>query len=1689
MNKTLLCVVLLFFTFLKSFGQSATFNSPASNGTAANNFIVPAGITSITVQAWGGGGAGGGSTNAGSGIARAGAGGGGGAYATATFAVTPGATLPVIVGAGGAGVSGNTGNAGGLSTITGYTTTIKAAGGSPGIGNTNGGSPAGGAGGTIAASIGSPIAGDNGTQGNTGAGINSGSGGAGANAGGAGGALVGGSNSQSDGNPGTAPGGGGGGGRTSQNGGNQAGGAGGAGRVVISWTCATSVITAPTASSICSGATYTSGAITFTGTTFDWSRAAVANINGGTAGAGGVNIAKGTGFSETLTNSAAYAISVTYVLTPKAASGCSGTPYNLVITVNPSSSAPTIGAITQPTCATATGSVVLNGLPSGSWTLNRSPGNILTTGSGASTTISGLSAGTYNYAVLASNIAPGLRGEYFNNTALTGVPTLTRIDTAVNFDWVNGSPDASINADNFSARWTGQIQPLYSETYTFTTASDDGIRLWVNGTQIINNWTAHTLTNNTGTIALVAGVKYDIVLEYYEGTGQAVSKLSWSSTSQALQIVPSSQLYSSSNCYSPYSANVVIATPPQAPSAPTIGTITQPTCAVATGSVILNGLPSGAWTLTRSPDNITTTGSGTSAAISGIPSGTYNYSVLATNISPGLKGEYFINSTFTGTPALTRTDPTVNFDWGTGSPASVIGSDNFSVRWSGQVQPLYSETYTFTTASDDGIRLWVNGVQIINNWTGHSLTNDTGTISLVAGVKYDIVLEYYEGTGQAVAKLSWNSASQALQIIPSSQLYNAPSCPSLSSANVVINAQPVPGPAATVGTITQPNCTTSTGSVVLNGLPSGAWTLTRSPGNITTTGSGTSTTITGLAPGTYTYSMPAPNNTPGLKAEFFNNSTLSGVPALTRTDATVNYDWGNGSPDPSINSDYFAARWSGQVLPLYSETYTFITYSDDGIRLWINGTQIINNWADHTPTTDTGTITLVAGVKYDIVLEFYENSGQAISKLGWSSASQAAEVIPQSQLFSTTACNSLSTSNIVINAQPAVPSAPIVGTTTQPTCSIATGSVILNGLPSGSWTINPGGYTGSGTSYTVTGLAVGSYNFTVTNSSGCISVASTLVTISSMVTTTWYGGSWNSGVPTLNKLAILASNYDTTVNGNLDACSLTINTGITLTIQNQTFVTIQNDLTVNNNAVVEIKNQGSLVMINNAGVITTNGTGKFNVNKTTTPFEKYDYTYWSTPLSGTTTIGTVFPTWRLDKAYAFHPENFVDKWNFATGANTPDGFDDDENDWLFTSSMVPGRGYIIMGPTTGSFANRTESVVFTGKVNTGVITTPIQLTPDVVASDDDFNLVGNPYPSAISADALIKANIYTGNATTQGTINQTIDGTLYFWTHKADISWASNGLQSYNFSQDDYAVYTLAGGTGTTSSVSGGAKPLGYIASGQSFFVEGQATGLLTFNNSMRVSPSIVLSPLTPSTANSQFYKILPEKSPVVSRDRIWLNLENDLGMFSQQLVGYFDNTTLGYDKGYDGLLSDGGNYVNFYSLIDDITYKIQARPTFTKDDEVPLGYFSAIDGSFNINIDSKEGVFERSDTYVFIVDKLTGVVHNLQESPYIFETQSGTFNDRFVLRYTNKTLSTGDLELENNQVVVSVKNKQIKITSGIEMMDKILIFDIPGKLIYKKGNIDNNETTILNLTSSDQVLLVKITLKNGQTVTRKIIY
>src|SRR5688572_18911142 len=135
----------------------------------------------------------------------------------------------------------------------------------------------------------------------------------------------------------------------------------------------------------------------------------------------------------------------------------------------------------------------------------------------------------------------GLTGEYFDNDDLTNLK-LTRTDETVNFYWRRKSPDASIEKNTFSVRWTGQVEAEHTERYTFITSTNNGVRLWVNGEQLVDRWNGRG--KSKGKIELVAGQRYDIRMEYRERTNKAKAKLMWSSRSQRKQIVPTEFLYS-----------------------------------------------------------------------------------------------------------------------------------------------------------------------------------------------------------------------------------------------------------------------------------------------------------------------------------------------------------------------------------------------------------------------------------------------------------------------------------------------------------------------------------------------------------------------------------------------------------------------------------------------------------------------------------------------------------------------------------------------------------------------------------------------------------------------------------------------------------------------------------------------------------------------------------------------------------------------------------------------------------------------------------------------------------------------------------------------------------------------------------------------------------------------------------------
>lgn len=534
------------------------------------------------------------------------------------------------------------------------------------------------------------------------------------------------------------------------------------------------------------------------------------------------------------------------------------------------------------------------------------------------------------------------------------------------------------------------------------------------------------------------------------------------------------------------------------------------------------------------------------------------------------------------------------------------------------------------------------------------------------------------------------------------------------------------------------------------------------------------------------------------------------------------------------------------------------------------------------------------------------------------------------------------------------------------------------------------------------------------------------------ITTTWNGATWTSGAPTSSIKAIIDGNFNTATNGNVSACKCEIKPSRNISIASDTFFDIESNLDNKGNVVIE--SGGCLVQRNDFAV----NSGSLTAKRVTTPVLHFDYTYWSSPVSGQT-LYNLSPN-SSDKYFSFSPT--VGNWIYESNANT----------------MQIGKGYIIRAPL--SFSTTVPSIYtgqFIGTPNNGFLQTPITV------STSDSNLIGNPYPSAIDADVFLSfpANV------------PVIGGTIYLWTHNTPIT---AGIYTAN----DYAVYNLVGGVGTHAINLGlnNTAPTGKIASGQGFFIQGLTTGQATFNNSMRVEKLNLNFFKSSSTTNTT----------LIEKHRFWLNFSNTQGAFKQMLVGYIQGATNELDRSFDGEVLEGESAISLYSLVDTKMLSIQGRALpFDLNDIVPLGYSTTIDGDFQINLDNFDGLMDTQD--IFLEDKLLNITQNLKLAPYDFNTAVGTFNDRFQIRFTNTALSNNQFLTDENNVIVYLKDKKINVISSTENLKTILIYDMQGRKVSENNNLNNKEFNISNVVSGHQTLLIKIVLENGNVVTKKIVY
>lgn len=605
---------------------------------------------------------------------------------------------------------------------------------------------------------------------------------------------------------------------------------------------------------------------------------------------------------------------------------------------------------------------------------------------------------------------------------------------------------------------------------------------------------------------------------------------------------------------------------------------------------------------------------------------------------------------------------------------------------------------------------------------------------------------------------------------------------------------------------------------------------------------------------------------------------------------------------------------------------------------------------------------------------------------------------------------------------------------------------------SATWTaVADGGiYSGATTASlsisTITGVVNYQYYCQIRENLATCYTATNAVKVTDSNATTWNGLAWSNGVPTLTKAAIIDGTYVTATNGNFSCCSLTVNATRALTISSGGYVEVQNDVT--NNGTFTVLNNGSLIQINDLGV----NIGNISYERIAMA-RNLDYVYWSSPVAA-------FNVNNL-------PNNYRYIWN-TTIANTNGG----QGNWVAASgNMIAGKGYIARA-SNGSATPVATTTSFVGVPNNGVINMPILRGTyqggdyagtngiTITRFSDNWNLVGNPYPSSINVEDFLS-------------LNTNIEGAVRIWTHGTLPSSSINnpfyGSYQANYTPDDYITHN---GVGT---VSGPIGFNGFIAGGQGFMInmlDGAAgSDNLIFNNSLR----------SKTYNNSQFYRTSNEKN------RIWLDLINNSNNTAKRtLVGYVSNATYEKDRLYDAFTSVATT-MNLYSIIGSDKMTIQGRQLpFDANDKVNLGYFVPTSGNYSIGIAALDGLFA-SGQNIYLEDKLLGVIHDLRSNPYSFSANAGEVNNRFVLRYTNETLGGDDFI--NNSDVLIFSSDLINIQSFNQTIQSVTIHNVLGQLLVNELNVNSDKLEIKSLQKNKAPLIIQVTLENGKKIVKKLIY
>jgi hypothetical protein len=599
-------------------------------------------------------------------------------------------------------------------------------------------------------------------------------------------------------------------------------------------------------------------------------------------------------------------------------------------------------------------------------------------------------------------------------------------------------------------------------------------------------------------------------------------------------------------------------------------------------------------------------------------------------------------------------------------------------------------------------------------------------------------------------------------------------------------------------------------------------------------------------------------------------------------------------------------------------------------------------------------------------------------------------------------------------------------------------------------------------SYALTGTIqssdLASYKVRISNTFGAVTAA---VTLSEGGTPTfWDGTDWvlpptyvAAGITVTDKERDLVFSEDYTQDsGVLEGCNCTVPSGSNVTISPGATLKLVRDVIVENDGSLTIENDASLIQTKNHSE--NSNTGAIVMERELASAITDDFIFWSAPVE------------LFDVAAITNP-NAAQAFIYDVSAINTDGT---AGDFISASGvMLDAKGYSVQVPN--EFVPSGFTASFEGKAANGTINIDVFKSPSPTEPVEElrhWNLIGNPYPSAINVEEFL-------------TENTALEGNVRFWSNGNTGNTALAGAfytgVAYNYG-DQYVTYNR---TGSTPDMFGG-----NIASGQGFFVQvdesAGPTSSVAFNNTMRFDAAEI------AYDNSQFIET-NQSSSVASNPNnqlVWLSLVDTNDAASVALVGYVSGATNGNDRMYDAF-SDGGA-LRIYSILGGSKMAIQGRALpFNAEDVVPLGMDLPSSGSYTIGIDQLQGnIFDQTQG-IFLEDTSLNVVHDLRAQPYSFIGLEGGSLGRFVLRY-NEPLAVDEDELDISGVLAFIKGNQLNIQSSSTIKD-VAVYDLTGKQVmhYTPDGNDTTFTAPFNFAKGVYLAVIGVGDQNPMEVTRKV--